>query len=852
MGASGLYYDASGAVGRSVLTNPPNNWIISDNGILTNLINLTFDIISPNTTITLPLSTIGVFYITNWGDNTPQSPGISHTYNPPGIYNVTVDVSGNVTQFGNGSTSWGTSGGTCLLDVTSWSNSLTSLSGAFNGCTNLVSVPSILPASVTNLSYVFQGATHFNQELTWNISNITNLTGALNNCGLSITNYNNLLNTWALQTLIPSLTLGALGLYYDENGASGRSLLTSSPNNWVILDNGPLKYIIGLIFNITASNKVITLPLLTSGILYVNDWGDGTPQSSSITHTYTYPGIYNVKVDASGTLTQFGKGNISWSTTGGAYLTSVTYWSNSLTSLSGAFNNCDNLVSVPSTLPTSVINLSYMFVFTAQFNQDISTWNTSNITNTRFMFQSAIQFNQNLSTWNIGNIIDAISMLNNCALSTINYSKLLNGWAAQTVQSGVTLGATGLTYDASGAVGRSVLTSSPKNWIISDNGLSSLTNRINLSFNIDTSNTSITLPLPPPSGSLVYNNDWGDGTLTNLISHTYINLGIYNVNIYTTTGTINRFGNGSTAWDTSGGVYLTNVTYWDSSFTSFSGAFNGCNHLLSVPSTLPVNVTNVSYMFQGASLFNQNLSTWNIGNITDASGMLNNCALSITNYNNLLNGWSAQTVKPGVVLGAVGLTYDASGAVGRSVLTSSPNNWTIFDNGVICFLKGSKILCNTGYIPIEELKQGMLVKTLLNGYVPIHTLHKDTIYNPGIFTRTENSLYLLSKMMYPDLFENLVITGGHSILVDTLTETEKRVIVNSLDAIYITDDKYRLPAFLDERAVNYRHGGVFEIYHITLENENEFYNYGIWANGLLVESCPINISPGRNKKAILK
>jgi hypothetical protein len=54
---------------------------------------------------------------------------------------------------------------------------------------------------------------------------------------------------------------------------------------------------------------------------------------------------------------------------------------------------------------------------------------------------------------------------------------------------------------------------------------------------------------------------------------------------------------------------------------------------------------------------------------------------------------------------------------------------------------------------------------------------------------------------------------------------------------HIMGGKYRLPACADERAVVYEKEGPFTIYHIALEHENYFYNYGIYANGLLVETC---------------
>ena len=155
----------------------------------------------------------------------------------------------------------------------------------------------------------------------------------------------------------------------------------------------------------------------------------------------------------------------------------------------------------------------------------------------------------------------------------------------------------------------------------------------------------------------------------------------------------------------------------------------------------------------------------------------------------------------------------------------------------ICFLKGSKVLCEDGYQKIEEIKPGTLVKTLQHGFIPVDTIKSSTIYNPDNIDRIRERLYLLSKSVYPELTENLVVTGGHSILVDELTKTQREATLDEFGTVFITEGKYRLLASLDERSVPYPLEGTFDIYHICLENKNEQGNYGIYANGLLVESC---------------
>ena len=167
----------------------------------------------------------------------------------------------------------------------------------------------------------------------------------------------------------------------------------------------------------------------------------------------------------------------------------------------------------------------------------------------------------------------------------------------------------------------------------------------------------------------------------------------------------------------------------------------------------------------------------------------------------------------------------------------------IIDTPVPCFKADTKILTQEGYKPIQELRKGDLIKTLRDGYKPIVLIGKRDIYHYQYNNATidvaenENSLYRCSLQNYPELFEELIITGTHSILVDDLTALQREKTIKVLSKIYVTDDKYRLPACVDERATIYEKSGTYTIYHLALEHENYYMNYGIYANGLIVETC---------------
>ena len=170
------------------------------------------------------------------------------------------------------------------------------------------------------------------------------------------------------------------------------------------------------------------------------------------------------------------------------------------------------------------------------------------------------------------------------------------------------------------------------------------------------------------------------------------------------------------------------------------------------------------------------------------------------------------------------------------------------NTSVPCFLEGTNILCQVDgvekYIPIETMRKDTIVKTL-NGFKKVVLIGKRPLYNPGNNERIKDRLYKYSNDI--DLF----ITGCHSVLVDNLTDKQRKDTLAMLGDIYVTEGKYRLIACVDDRSEPWNSEGAYTIWHFALEHTDIKMNYGVYANGLLVESCSINYLKNKSNMTIV-
>jgi hypothetical protein len=238
-------------------------------------------------------------------------------------------------------------------------------------------------------------------------------------------------------------------------------------------------------------------------------------------------------------------------------------------------------------------------------------------------------------------------------------------------------------------------------------------------------------------------------------------------------------------------------------------------------------------------------STTNYGQLwcTGSSNTTGNMNFSIANGSILTSGTYSSVLK-----------FSSTSTVNLINTSGIYNNykWSLVPNGLYydlvitipppCFKEGSKILTDKGYIPVEELRNGDLVKTYLHGYLPIVLIGKSVIYNSGDLERIKHRLYILPKYLFPTLTEDLILTGCHSLLVDGLYKEQIFEMGGESGRLYKTDDKLRLFTCFEPRAIPYQEEGTFTVYHLALESDNDDINFGIYANGLLVESiCKLGL-----------
>ena len=842
-------------------------------------LSLTFNVSSAPTNVVLPIvenPSDPITFTIDWGDSTTDSL-LTHTYATNASFTAVITITaGSVTTFG--SSGW--AGVARLTAVATTDNTTWGLPGvesfvsAFEGAVLLTSVPTDVPSSVRNMTNMFRTASTFNQDISgWDVSLVTNMGGMFNSAAL----FNQDISSWNVSSVTNMSSMFANNTGFN-NGAIGN--VGGKPLTWT---TGTGTSLVQTMLEMFESASAFNQDISSWNVSNVTDMSTMFKQAT----------LFN-----NGAVGNVGGKPLTWTTGTGTI---------NVTNMTDMFNAAFAFNQAISTWNVSKVNTMYrMFSRCNLFNQDISNWDVSLVTSMFGMFFNAYGFNQDISGWNVSSVTNMSEMFMGATI----FDQNIRYWVVvdPTNVDDMFASATAMAVTYTGITGYGTTPS----YTFFNQEPPAPPPTLSLTFNVTSQPTSVTLPIT--GTDVLVSIDWGDGTIDTSLSHTYTTNASRMAEVTITDGSVSTFG--SSGW--TGVAILTDVstnslTDWGlPDVTSFANAFNGATLLVSVPTYLPSSVTNLSYMFNNADAFNQNISGWNVSLVTNMRAMFAETLLfnqniggwnvssvldmslmfdqsnfnqnigewnvsSVLDMNNMFANTSAfdqditswnvssvtdmgamfqnavlfdQNIRVWSVVSPTTLTNMFSGATAMTATYGSVAGYGdtptyAFFTGpptpYPCFLEDTQILCLENgrevYRPVQSLRKGDLVKTIYNGFLPIHMIGKTSMYNPNNNDRIASRLYKCAKENYPGLFEDLYITGCHSILVPWLTYEQGQKTIASLGNLYVTDKHCRLMAWVDEKSEPYKMAGVYNIYHIALENNDYYMNYGIYANGLLVESC---------------
>ena len=263
---------------------------------------------------------------------------------------------------------------------------------------------------------------------------------------------------------------------------------------------------------------------------------------------------------------------------------------------------------------TTKLTITYQMFSSSSFNQDIGSWDTSNVYDWTGMFYLASSFNQDISSWDTSSASDMRGVFNGAS----SFNQNIGGWNTSSVirMNDMFEGATAFNQDLTG-------------WCVS-NFPSEPT-----SFAINSALTDANKPVwgtcpevtdTDTTASIYFENNTckcpqaviGDTASFNGVVYTVVDNSTIagqiennNINLCTTLVT-----NMSELFENNDSFNL-DIGFWDTS-----------------------NVTNMSYMFSGSTAFNQNIGSWDTSSVTNMNGLFNDA----TAFNQDIGNWITSSV----------------------------------------------------------------------------------------------------------------------------------------------------------------------------------------------------------------
>lgn len=455
-------------------------------------------------------------FTVNWGDGNVESFNgtilqITHAYDNPGVYEVTISGDFPAIYFNNegdrlkllsveqwGNTSWASFENAFFgcanlqINATDAPNlaAVTTLASAFSGCT-LLNAPmnNWEVSTVTNMRSTFEGCNQFNQDLDlWDVSNVVTMRAMFRNTA----SFNGDITTWQTDEVTDMGRMFEGAFSFNQNIANwdvsqvsvfsrtfaGAGAFNQDLSDW---NTGSAVEMNFMFSNATSFNQPLNswdvsnvtnfhqmFSLTQSFNQDLNDWNLQSAEDLSW--------MFRLATSFNGDVSSWNTSNVTdmnhMFAGAAVFNRDISNWIvSNVTNMRSMFSQASAFDQDLGNWDVSnVTNMWSMFHNAESFNQTIGGWDVSNVENFSWMFNQATAFDQDLSAWNISNGTTLQNIFNNCGLSTCNYDKLLIAWAELPLQVQVAMNAAGLQYTQNAAAARQSILDN-FSWFIADGGV---------------------------------------------------------------------------------------------------------------------------------------------------------------------------------------------------------------------------------------------------------------------------------------------------------------------------------------------------------------------------------------------
>ena len=333
---------------------------------------------------------------------------------------------------------------------------------------------------------------------------------------------------------------------------------------------------------------------------------------------------------------------------------------------------------------SSVIDMSYMFSDATAFNRSLNDWNVSSVTSMTSMFEGATSFQQNLGKWyvvpdsvsiartDVPGVVGSISA-QNTALNSHNpvYNVAGSGSTQFAIVNGNQLNMTSVDAESDYTVNVTAsgddVFEDGNNWKVLEVMVTDAptlpAGAFVTTWKPVSGSLEVRIPVEVHTGETL-SVSWGDGessthTTNGIISHEYDSAGEYQVAM---TGGLSRINLGASSSTAS---LLESIDQWgDIEWVTMNSAFLGASSMVYNAIDAPdlSGVTDMYYMFRGATSFDKPLNNWNVSAVTEMNSMF----YRASSFNGDLSRWNVSSVTD------MSLMFFGATAFNRPL-----NNWNV-------------------------------------------------------------------------------------------------------------------------------------------------------------------------------